>query len=206
MDISNSSNFNTIKNSINSFDIQTTKGNLHVFEVTKNTKNYDKVVKQADLFAYKNIETTTKKNFISKLKNCIKILKSPSKPLSEDTTILVAKNDRGKICASLFANPTDISKKVLEVSNVAVDKKYRHNNVFQKMYNSLECTVKKSGKFDVISLDAVNSAVPVYKKMGFKEATNVLANSSTHTPMKKYLKDCVESITLVSKDLLKKIK
>ena len=165
-----SQSFTSLNAPIKPFDIKTSKGTLHAFEITKDTARYKKLLKDEAFFVNKNIEPIKKSFIINKIKSAISA-KNIDKSLSkDDTTLLVATNNKGKICASLLAEPDSFSYKILTISDVAVAKDYRHNKVFQKLYTTFEnATLKGKNKFEDLNMQAVNTAVPIYKKLGYKE-------------------------------------
>ncbi len=162
INFSNTQSFGSIKNPVKPFEIDTPQGKLYVSEVTKNTYNYKNTAKYISNFATNNISKSKIFAFISNA-----FIKSSAPEIlsnNDDATLLVARDKDNKICGSLFAYADEKSKKMLEIYDVAVDKKYRGNNVSTKMFNAIS-----KDDYDELFLQAKNSAVPVYKKWGFEE-------------------------------------
>ncbi|MCQ2789631.1 MAG: GNAT family N-acetyltransferase [bacterium] len=161
INFSNTQSFGSIKNPVKPFEIDTPQGKLYVSEVTKNTYNYKNTANHVIKFANKNISKSKLGAFIS---NLFKSTAPEILTQNDDATLLVARDENNKICGSMFAYADEKSKKMLEIYDVAVDKKYRGNNVSTKMFNAIS-----KDDYDELFLQAKKSAVPVYKKWGFEE-------------------------------------
>lgn len=162
INFSNTQSFGSIKNPVKPFEIDTPQGKLYVSEVTRNTYNYENTANYIIKFANKNISKTKIGAFISNHISKSSVPEILNK--NDDATLLVARDKDNKICGSMFAYADEKSKKMLEIYDVAVDKKYRGNNVSTKMFNAIS-----KDDYDELFLQAKNSAVPVYKKWGFEE-------------------------------------
>lgn len=175
----NNVSFGSRNNPIAPFTIKTKLGKLNVREFNLNDKNIDKeIMNSADLFVY-NFATNTKdptyaclpylpkQVYNDVVSSFARVIKDTLKADDGNVTYLIAKNKLGKtqaccMTSSLneFGNVTDMNS--LYVSNVAVNKKYRNNNVGSTMINKI---IEASGKrFSDLVLIADNCAIPAYKK------------------------------------------
>lgn len=89
-----------------------------------------------------------------------------------NTTFLIAKDINNKVGAGVLAYSYKEIKgledpKTFFIRSVAVDKKYRRNNIATILMNKTLDTTK--GIFTDALLNAYNKAVPLYLKLGFKK-------------------------------------
>ncbi len=175
----NNVTFGSRNNPINPFNIQTKIGKLKVREFTLNDKNIEKeILDTADLFVY-NFATNTKDPsylcltyapkdiYKSVVQGFARFIKNTLKTDDGNVTYLIAKNWLGKTQACCMTSSLDAFGNLTEpnslfVSNVAVNKKYRKNNVGSTMINKI---IEASGnRFSDLVLIADRCAVPAYEK------------------------------------------
>lgn len=88
-----------------------------------------------------------------------------------NSTVLIAKDSKGKIQAGIIAHSFNNVEgieddKTFFVDVVAVDKKYRHNRIGKTLIDKVTQTAR--GLFTDIILVAYNPNVPFYSKLGFR--------------------------------------
>ncbi len=88
-----------------------------------------------------------------------------------DTTVLLGQNDKNELCAALYVQPLNLSQEIknnntLYIDSLAVNKKYRRNNVSKDLLNKVIESTK--GRYEDSVLVAYNESVPFYLKQGYK--------------------------------------
>lgn len=168
---------------IKPFKIQTGNGILTFKEINYDNEYGNKFFRTIGEFFLDIFANTSSHPFWAKCRKPTLDQKVYDKYVSEDilryrkavkdvnTTILIGRNKWGKIKAAIFTRPLNIENKVkdsktLYIDALAVDKKYRGQNIGQKLVNKVIKTSKK--RFEDVFLVAYKESVPFYEKLGFK--------------------------------------
>lgn len=188
MNISNNTslNFKSLNNPVKPFKVQTSEGEISFKEINYNKKPRKPLLKEVSTFFLDNFAATSSHPYWEKCRkggeqfdedeydffiecdmdNYKKTLENP------DTTVLLGRDKGHKLVSAVFAHPLEETPIInddntLYIDSIAVDKKYRGNNVGKKVLeNVIEST---KNRYTDTFLVAYNESVPFYEKDGFKK-------------------------------------
>jgi len=178
--------FGSDNHPIDPFEINTSQGKLFVKEFKFQEINRSKkdVCAMSKMFVDNSIdgsidpnwkrlaEPACKKKYDSQVVKCMNFIRELLKNDDGNSTVLLARDSQNSIKAGLIANSFDefegkIDSKTLYLDSLAVDSKYRHNNVGTILLN--KPIESSKGAFTDAVLTAYNKAKPMYEKLGFQE-------------------------------------
>ena len=185
--------FGSLNSPIKNFRINTPMGRLYVQEIRLKEKSIDFAYKISKFFNDNFIDGSTdplwKKylkpekalQYHGKNQRYANYLKNLFKNDDGNTTILLARDGKNDIKAAILTlsyneTPTLKDSKLFNMEALAVDKAYRNQHIGQrlieKVLESARKTVnKKTGtpQFSDAIMTGYEKAVPLYKKLGFRE-------------------------------------
>jgi predicted N-acetyltransferase YhbS len=185
MQISKTNNltFTSYSNPIKPFNIKTGLGTVSVHEVNYKHQPDNSFLRKLAAFFLDNFAQTSSHpywkeyrkphqnqfKYDSYIEDEIKHIKNALN--SKDTTILVAKDKEKNIIGAIYTKKLHEGKHVVDsntlyVDSLAVDKKYRGNEIGANLLKSVLYTSRK--RFSDAFLIAYREAIPFYYKLGFK--------------------------------------